>query len=230
MAKVQFAGIVQGVRGTLGGTVFTSGRSGPYVRAWSRGSNPKTPGQMAQRSFLSLCGSLWRALSDGEREDWDDFAADPAQEQTDVFGEPYYLSGFQWFCKVNGNLNTVLRDTTDTPPTGGYPAAPTGLVLTVPATGSGNATLAYGAGVFDDLDIVVFCSAANAGAQTAESEARRLLLYRYQDPVPASPLTLTNPATVLGTLQAGRRVWAYVYAQSNEGLRSAATVVSDEVS
>lgn len=45
--------------------------------------------------------ALWLGITDSQRSDWNDYAALPAQQQTDSLGNNYYLSGFQWFAKCN---------------------------------------------------------------------------------------------------------------------------------
>ncbi len=99
MAKIKLGPTVVGIRGTIGGITFTENKSGPFARAWSRGANPRAPLQSAQRGRLGSIPDLWRALTPAEQAAWDAFAALPAQDQTDRFGDTFSLSGFGFFTK-----------------------------------------------------------------------------------------------------------------------------------
>ena len=90
-------------------------------------------------------------------------------------------------------------------------------------------TLAYTAGAFDDLDIVVQGALLNSTANIFPPQARRRLLYSNDDPIPASPISLPAWSTFFGTVALGQRAFAFVYAQTPDGLRSAPTVLQTDV-
>jgi len=104
MAIVKFGPMVVGARGTLAGIIFSANAAGPFVRQWSRGSNPRSEGQQIQRQHLGDFATKWNQLTDAERLDWDDYADDPAQELTNSLGETYFASGFNWYVRINTHL------------------------------------------------------------------------------------------------------------------------------
>lgn len=107
MAIVKFGPTVVGARGTIAGTIFSANKSGPFVRAWSKGANQKSELQSAHRNTLGDIASTWRDLSQAQRDDWIDYADDPAQEKTNSLGETFSASGFNWFVEINLNLEAA---------------------------------------------------------------------------------------------------------------------------
>lgn len=117
MAIVKFGVVVVGARGTIGGITFTAGRFGPFARLWSKGPNPKTPLQSDQRALLGTLASAWRDLTQLQRDDWIDYAADAPQEKTNSLGELYFPSGFNQFVGINQNLTAAGETLRDDAPT-----------------------------------------------------------------------------------------------------------------
>lgn len=125
MAILKLGELVAGVRGTIGGTIYSANKAGPFARGWSRGSNPRTTPQTEQRALMSSHPGPWAALDQADRDDWDTYAADPAQELTNSLGEPYYVSGFNWYCRINTHLLVAGDARRATFPTNARPPIPT---------------------------------------------------------------------------------------------------------
>ncbi len=125
MAIVKVGAPLAGIRGTLGGIVYSKNKAGPYAKQWSRPSNPRTPKQTVERGYLARMPALWTALTALQRAVWDWFAALAAQKLFNSLGEEYYISGYGWFCKCNIRLLRVGRATRAGVPTQARPAAPT---------------------------------------------------------------------------------------------------------
>lgn len=124
MAIIKVGAPLSGIRGTLGGITYSANGSGPYVKQWAIPVNPGSSKQYRERGYQSRMPALWAALTEGQRDDWRSFAADPAQELTNSLGEAYYASGFNWYCKCNVRLLRTGRATVDDIPTQARPAAP----------------------------------------------------------------------------------------------------------
>jgi len=136
MAITKIGAPLSGIRGTLGGIVYSENGTGTYAKQWAMCNNPRTPKQSTERGYLARMPGLWSALTDAQRAAWRTFAADPAQELTNPLGEAYFASGFNWFCKCNIRLLRVARATITAVPTQARPAAPTILELRVTPPGS----------------------------------------------------------------------------------------------
>ncbi len=124
MAIVKFGPTVVGARGTIAGTTFSANKAGPYARGWSRGSDPTTTLQTSQRGRLGALAAAWRDLTQVQRDDWIDYADDPPQELTNSLGETYFASGFNWYVKINDQLEAAGEARRDDAPTLTRPLAP----------------------------------------------------------------------------------------------------------
>lgn len=125
MAIAKIAPPLAGIRGTVGGLTYSANKSGPYVKLWAKGSNPRTPKQSQQRANIAQWPQEWRDLTAGERLLWNIFAALPAQDLVNSLGETYSASGFNWFTKCNSRLDRIGRGAITATPTQARPAAPT---------------------------------------------------------------------------------------------------------
>lgn len=123
MAIVKFGPLIVGARGTIAGTTFSANKAGPFAKGWAQPSNPKTPSQSTQRANLGDFAQAWQALAQAERDDWDDYAALPAQDLQNSLGETYSISGFNWFVRINLNLRQAGAAQRDDAPTLTRPAA-----------------------------------------------------------------------------------------------------------
>jgi len=107
MAICKFGTTVVGVSGTIGGLTYSRNSSGPFARLWSRGSNPKTKRQAVTRGRIAGLGTMWAALGDALRGDWQYFAEHAPEIDTNALGEVITLSGWMWFVRVNQRLQSA---------------------------------------------------------------------------------------------------------------------------
>ena len=226
MAIIKFGALVVGARGTFGGAVFTANGAGPYVRAWSRGANPRTEKQSRQRSRWSYQPTLWRALSDSERDDWNIWAADPAQEKTNALGEPYYANGFDWFVTINTRLARSGYGPRTAPPTDTVPAIPVIDAFTYEDdAGTFVCEIEYDPAEFPSpMNIVIFCAVVPRGARMVQYPGYKLLVSGLASPTGTYDFA-PDYAAVFGVPQVGDRAFLRVYAQTDEGPRSAAAAM-----
>lgn len=105
MAIIILAAPLGGIRGKVGGLIYSAGKSGPYVKPWSKGSNPRSEIQTAQRALLVSFAQTWKSLSAAEKLTWDTYAALPAQTKINSLGADYNVAGFNWYVGINSNLS-----------------------------------------------------------------------------------------------------------------------------
>jgi hypothetical protein len=74
MAKTTFSDVV--IQGKVGAKVFSRNASGYYVKAWKKGSNPKSQAQLNQRNRQISSTSLWKGVPDDVKAQWDTFGKD----------------------------------------------------------------------------------------------------------------------------------------------------------
>lgn len=225
MAIVKFGGGIAGIRGTIAGTTFTANKSGAYAKSWAKSSNPRSVLQTDQRRTLSHYAKLWASIDAGDKADWDTFAADPAQEQENALGDFYYLSGFQWFLKVNATLEGAPLSPRLTYPVQAYPGIPTLDSLTCETGAIPEAILEYPDNEFlTYYAIFLGALATNAGPTVPPFKPRKL--FGAAEPG-ATGYDLGNLLlTLLGNPAIGSKLFLEVYRISTDGLRSAAATIS----
>lgn len=102
MSKIKWGAIVVDGRGKLGGHVFTKTKSGATMRTKVTPVNPQTSAQAAARSRLGGNSQAWGALSELQRESWQNRAKETSK--TNIFGDQYFPSGKNLFTSINNNL------------------------------------------------------------------------------------------------------------------------------
>ena len=222
MAIIKLAAPLAGIRGTVGGLIYSANKAGPYCRAWSRPPNQRTAYQTEQRSILAAAAGAWRDIAAGDRADWDTWAADPDQELTNSLGEAYYISGFLWFVKLNTRLERVGRAWIDVCPAGARPAAPfpTYVVVTESVDG-GLAKTMWASGTQDGYDIVIHAAVTQgAGLLNAFTGFYEVLVTQAPDLI--TEWWSVGMRLKLGYAIAGNQYHCRLFRQTDEGLRSAA--------
>ena len=92
-------------RGKLNGHVASKNRSGAYIRTKVTPTNPQTSFQLGARNLLTSLSQGWRALTQAQRNAWDNAVADFAK--TDVFGDLRTPTGKNLYGKLNINLVNI---------------------------------------------------------------------------------------------------------------------------
>lgn len=110
MAKCKYGDIIVELRGAKGGAVYSKNKYGYYVKPNAVPINPTSTAQGKTRIAFSQFTKSWSSLSAGQRAGWDDLAA--ANPVVDVFGKTIYLTGANYYCKLN--MNRVLNTTEST--------------------------------------------------------------------------------------------------------------------
>lgn len=141
MAKINFGGLAQDVRGSQNGLTYSRNAGGAYVRAKVSPVQPRTPRQLAVRQAFANNSKAWSGiLTQAERNQWTAFAA--ANPITDVFGNSITLSGLSCFNRLNQVLANVGVAMILTPPVDlSVPGLPPPTALTAVSGGSATITL-----------------------------------------------------------------------------------------
>lgn len=221
MAIVKFGPTVVGARGTIAGTIFSANKAGPFARGWSKGSNPNSSLQTGQRGQFGALAAAWRDLTDSQKDDWNDYADDPAQELTNSLGETYFASGFNWYVKINDQLEAAGDARRVDAPTLTRPLAP---ILTV-------FTTLWTTGAVSESRIVLSASSPNLGfdhnvVARITGQGRTAIVAGF------TFLTIEVPdgsrrilfqdelESAFGTIALGQRMFVQVRSQDSHGQRS----------
>lgn len=230
MAILKLGVLVTGIRGTVGGTIFSANKAGPFARSWSKGADPHTENQTTVRARLSSHGAKWQDLAQGDRDDWDTYAAAAPQELTNSLGEAYYVTGFNWYCTINNHLLIAGDARRDTYPTNARPAAPTinDFTVKIPINQNSRVGVSYPTNEFNVYRIICFLGFAPSPALLWKSRGYRLVCTRVQQ-----YLMLTqfgdDVAPVFADPPLGAKAFATFQRQEAHGQRSAPTTITEIV-
>jgi hypothetical protein len=237
MAILKFGTLITAARGTIGGVTFSANAAGPYAKPWAAPPKSTTARQAVQRAAFAAFRNPWRALSPSERADWNTFAADPAQEQLNVLGESYYLSGWQWFCRVNGwrvqtyPVNPMTDPVIDpaiitAPPSGGPANAPVLTAFEAHYDPPPSASIEYdppsiAAGEYILVDMTVLYTTSQLYAPPST-----LAVYAFDHAYPATLTFSDSLIAAFGGLSPGTQLLARVYLLPIDGYRSPAAQIA----
>ena len=212
--------MVVGARGTIGGITFSANQAGPYVKSWSKGSNPQTALHSAQRGILTDFASNWRNLTSAERDDWDDYADDAAQELTNSLGETYFISGFAWYVRINTHLTLAGEADRDDAPTLTRPVAPIIQGVNLFVTGAaGNTAVQYTVGDPDlTANHVVFSRLVYSQGVRSIPVTMPLMAIGVPN-VNRAVIIETEVEATFGTIQLGSRLLVSTSIQDAHGQR-----------
>lgn len=227
MANIKLGATVVGIRGTIDGITYSANKSGPYAKGWARSSNPRTSLQAAQRNRIANWSNYWKTLSSANKTAWDAYAADPAQELTNSLGEPYFISGFNWFVALSTNLQQAGESVIDTAPLLGTPTAPLLTSYTLNSTGAGADTRVGFNAASPTLTMkkALLQSMANTAGRSVAPADPTLMRIVAPSGVQISFQPQTEAA--FGTISDGQKGFIFVYNQNAEGRRSTVVTRND---
>jgi hypothetical protein len=178
MAKVKFAAPVSGLRGSIGGVVFSANRSSNFVKSRTMPSSKQSQALSDTHVAFAALPELWRALTSGQRDDWATWAADPVQEKTNSLGEAYYCTGYQWFMALNNRLLGFYESPIEDPPP---VPKPTPIVLYIPTiyeTNVGGSELAINTVDFADCRLTMSLALYNTPTQICSLSDMKICVRR----------------------------------------------------
>ncbi len=229
MAIITFGAMVVGARGTVGGLTYSANKAGPFVKSWSRGGNPRTVLQTDNRNVLAARSVAWAGLTQAQRDDWDDYADDPAQELVNSLGQDYFASGFNWYITINSALLQADETVRVDAPTITRPIAPEIDFFNTFETPSASVSQMrfLGADPPRGDQKVLFIRSFNSEGRGVASSGFQLVT--NQEPnVDFRIFFQTELEGIFGDLQVGQRFFAEVFNQDAHGQRSPVTTDVDD--
>ena len=228
MALLKFAPEIQGIRGHASGLILSANAYGPSVKKFAAPIDPRTSDQQTYRSNLATVAPLWRTITSGQRSDWDDFAAAPPETDSDPWGETVYLTGLQWFIRINTRLMAAGAATVNAPPAA--VAATPVTILTLVARDPGHddedsyLTFANESFIDGSLPVIHLHLSYSPGIQNPTSR----FLQVYCGPTTASFAVLLGDilTTRFGDYPPDTVLFAQLRRQSTTGIRSTSTTKS----
>ncbi len=114
MAVLKLTSIVSSINGKLNGSLFGNTGNTKYIRNKVTPVNKVSPAQGRQRIFIGSLTQSWRYLTESQRIQWTSFALN--HSTTNRVGDVVYLTGFNWYVRLNSNLNLIKESLISVPP------------------------------------------------------------------------------------------------------------------
>lgn len=114
MAKIKYQEHVAGMSGKLNGSVFSSNRSGAYVRSNARPTNAQTAAQTTARNLLATYAQKWKTLTEEQRLAWTNAA--PQYSKSTFFKDGVVPTGNILFTQLNINVSIAGGAELSSPP------------------------------------------------------------------------------------------------------------------
>jgi hypothetical protein len=224
MAIIKLSSPISGIRGEVGGLVYSANKAGPYLKTWARGTNPRSFAQTNHRSNLVILSTSWRNLSPTQKNNWVNYANDVSNELFNSLGEGYFISGHNWFIRINLNRFSFGEGIRQNSPAIGVPASP--IVDTVQAVSTANP-----AGTFIRLAIgspglgqrcAVKAIMVNSIGRLVQAQVKTFMITTQQSAALRAFQFKPELLAKFGTAQIGQVVFATIQHQNSEGRRSPA--------
>lgn len=227
MAVIKLGGVVTGIRGQLAGTLYSANRSGTYARGIAKQPVRLSELQSLQRGSMPVIRSAWANLDPADREDWNTWAALPAQARTNSLGDTYYLSGYNAFMMIQLNLLSCAAAFELAPPTDPVPDPIDIDTLTFADDGgSPSLLLAYQNGEIPATDALVVFAAYDPRGATTAAPSRWLLVASLYNPGATEYECYPRAAALVSTPAPTSQIWCDIIRQAADGQRSAALRLS----
>lgn len=171
MARIKFGAVVVDGSGKLGGHVFSKNRGGNYLRTKTTPVNPQTAAQTLVRATFANISSQWSALTNTQRQSWEDRKAEYAR--TNIFGDLKNPNGKSLFQRLNqALLNNGKSLLQVCPPAAEVPIA---LGVTISATISPQEiNFAYTNDLTNQTVIVYATPPVSAGTSFVKNKLRKI--------------------------------------------------------
>jgi hypothetical protein len=222
MAKIQIGAPLTGIRGTVGGIVFSANASGPYAKILTKPITRFSAWQMPFRQQLSQTGYHWDNLSAPDRADWVTWAAAPTEPDYDPWGVQRYITGFQWYARCAQRRLFVDATWPSTAPSGAQPAAITGLTVTAEPFSLGNSEISWTTPNFGATDVLYATFATSTHPYSVFPTVTPLVI-AASPAVGAGPIDVSLIIAIrFGEIISGQKAFVTAWNQNELGVRSVA--------
>jgi hypothetical protein len=154
MARIIYSGLIDSIRGSIGGTTFQSNKYGYTCKRKPNMTKPWTADQKTMQIYFAQAVRAWRSLTDTYRNNWITWAA--TNPQYAKHNPSAQLSGFACFVKWHA-FEFMCGGVLDTAPALTIPATPTITLKIILAAGVLSLQIICPSGV-EDWNLAFFMS------------------------------------------------------------------------
>lgn len=226
MAKTTFGSGVAGLRGRLGGAVFSSNTAGSYTKQLSIPVSRATAFQQYSRAWIVMATEEWAQIGSAARADWDAFALAPNEIDYDPWGVQRFLTGFQWFLRAYVRHMWTGQTWDFTPPSGAAQSPITNLSAVVTPFLEGDSYLSWDTPSFGSDDVLYVEMGISNRPARLTAGSKYLTIAANPDPG-SSPAEITNGIALRwGILPVGLGCYFKAWNQGIHGNRSTVATCS----
>jgi len=121
MGRIFYTGIVDKIEGSVNGSTFQANNAGNIIRSKPSPAYKCTAKQALRRGLFFNRVFSWNALSLGQQQLWNAFAA--LHTHSDFYGKSKTITGENWYISINSNLQIISEPFVSVPPAYVLPAA-----------------------------------------------------------------------------------------------------------
>lgn len=105
MASIRLSGLITGLKGKLQGSIFQMGPNGVLMRTNRNFNKVNSAPWSIQKTNMQATSSRWGTIDESQKLGW----ATKAEQfpTTDKYGNVRYPSGFELFCRLNRNMQSI---------------------------------------------------------------------------------------------------------------------------
>ena len=221
MARLKLATPIAGLRGKVGGWVFSANGSGVYCKQWQPPTHSSSPAQAAHRANLAAVRHNWSTLNSTQIGLWDALAASPPEIDYDPFGDAFLLSGSAWHTRINLRLLQVGEDIDPDAPTSTPVDAPDSFGLEIYETAYSLREDMFSYTEDDFVDHFAILHIATTLSHVKQTYSRSHASIFSDAIVEATETDITSPLELaFGTVSENQKFFGRLFKQSATGIRS----------
>jgi len=105
MARIKYSGLVDNIRGSIGGTTFQNNKHGYTIKRKPNMVHPRSPLQNARKASFVAAVKAWQQLSSAQRTDWNTWAS--TYPQYAKFNPTSQLTGYEVFVRNHSYIYMI---------------------------------------------------------------------------------------------------------------------------
>ena len=220
---MKWGALVVDGRGKIGGHVATKNKQGAALRTKVTPANRRSPDQTTARNSFTNFSTLWRGLTQAQRDAWNSAAGDVNRHN--IFGDSYHPTGKNLYALTNINLILAGGTAVTSPPAATLPVNFTAFAIGSNTNAAQTLTFTVTPVEAGNTIIVEATRPLSAGVTSPGKAFRKFTTVAAAGTSPAN--TFTAYQTKFGTPVTGKKIFFRVTKISTvSGLRTLPLVVS----
>jgi len=223
MAITKLQAPLAGLRGTVGGVVYSANATGTYAKSWKYPKNARNVLQSEKRDWFARVRSDWLTLNPGQIAIWNALAFTPPEIDYNSLGVSIKLSGSAWHTRINmRRLQAGQAIESDCPVNASLaPPITFGLVCYDFTDGASDDLFTYTNGDFTGYYAYLELALTLSPVRNKQTTGYRVTWCGTVDAVTQTRIN-EELATAFGWINQGQKLFGRLRKQGTNGIRSTA--------